>query len=195
MPIIVRLAVLVLSLVCVAPHAGAVQFDNAQFDDSQQVEGMTLVLNGVGKRQIWLFDAYHAALYLPRKHDRFEEIVAEPGARVMELRLLRQAPLSLLERVVTDGIARNVPPANLPALQPRIQELIDIMRRLETLKKGDVLRLAFTGEATRVYVNGTPAGEALPGKPFHDALLAIWLGSQPVDAALKARLLGLAVAP
>ena len=108
----------------------------------------------------------------------------------MELRLLRDGPLSLLEKVLTDGIAQNVPKESLPALQSRTQTLIATMRQLGSLNKGDVLELIYTGESTQVYLNKMLAGVSIPGKDFHDALLAIWLGPKPIDAKLKVRLLG-----
>lgn len=168
----------------------AAVFEATQFDDMRKIGRDVVVLNGLGKRMIWWFDAYYAALYLPKKSSDFIDVTKATGSRILELRLLRDAPLSLLEKVLTDGIANNVPPDALPSLQGRMQSLIVMMRQRGSLHEGDVLEFSYTEQATQIYVNKARVGEAIPGKDFHDALLAIWLGPKPIDAGLKADLLG-----
>lgn len=168
----------------------AAMFEAAQFDDTRQIGRDVVVLNGLGKRMIWWFDAYYAALYLPKKSSNFTDVTKATGPRILELRLLRNAPLSSLEKVLTDGIANNVPPDALPSLEGRMQSLIIAMRQRGSLQEGDVLEFAYTEQATQIFVNKARVGEPIPGKDFYDALLAIWLGPKPIDASLKAVLLG-----
>lgn len=157
----------------------------------REVGSVQLMLNGTGKRVIVFFDAYDASLYLLRKCGTFAEMVDLPGPRQLEIRLLRNVRLSMIESVFVEGMADNVPAADLPALKLGMDTLLVTMRRIKTFDKGDVLRLTFTGSATQVELNGVAIGGLIGDKRFNDALMAIWLGQQPIDARLKAELLGL----
>jgi hypothetical protein len=53
-----------------------------------------------------------------------------------------------------------------------------------------VIALDWTGGATRVSVDGRPAGEPIAGEDFYRALLRIWLGEHPVQDDIKQGLLG-----
>lgn len=177
-------------LACLPPGAGAATFDGTFFDDERTLGGANLVLNGVGKREVLFLDAYHAALYLPRPCASFSDVTSTAGLRQLEIRLLRDVRLSLLENVFVGGITANTSAAELAGLKPHMKALLETMRRAGSFRKGDILRLSFTGAATHVELNGATLASAIGDKAFNDALLAIWLGPRPIDAALKARLLG-----
>ena len=176
-------------LACLSLGADGATFDGKSFDDERKLGGADLVLNGVGKRQVLFLDAYHAALYLARPSASFSDVTSTGGPRLLEIRLLRDVRLSLLEDVFVDGITANTSAAELARLKPYMEDLLQTMRRARTFRKGDILRLTFTGAATQVELNGAILSGAIGDKAFNDALLAIWLGPRPVDAALKARLL------
>lgn len=168
----------------------AATLDGVAFDDARTVGSSLLVLNGVGKRVVLFFDAYHAALYLPRASTSLQDIAAVGGPRQLDIRLLRDVRLSLLEDVLVDGIGKNMTPSELAPLKPAMQALLETMRRIKAFRKGDLLQLTFTGEATQVALNGVVVGEPIGNAAFNNALLSIWLGRHPIDADLKASLLG-----
>jgi len=57
-------------------------------------------------------------------------------------------------------------------------------------KKGMAIDLDWTGTATRVSIDGKPAGQPIAGEDFYRALLRIWLGERPVQDDIKKDLLG-----
>jgi hypothetical protein len=59
------------------------------------------------------------------------------------------------------------------------------------LKEGQQLSITYVpGQGTTVVVDDGTAKTTVEGKDFADALFRVWLGSDPVDADLKERLLG-----
>ena len=75
-------------------------------------------------------------------------------------------------------------------LPPRIQQLGAIMAQIGEAKKGMAIALDWDGKATRLIVEGKPAGQPIPGEDFYRALLRIWVGDKPVQDDLKKKLLG-----
>jgi hypothetical protein len=170
--------------------AGDISYDGARFREFREVDGESLLCNGVGKRTILFFDAYHAALYVSTRHGDFDSLRKADQVRLLEVRMLRNAPLSQLEQVVINGIRDNVPSGSLPGLQARIQMLLAAMRSVRSLTKGDVLEIVYSGGATHLRVNQSRVGGDINGKDFNDALMSIWLGEHPIDSGLKRQLLG-----
>ena len=173
-----------------AVRAAEVVFEGSRFDPVRTVDGQALRFSGAGKRTILFLDAYHAALYTPVRLSSFDALRKLDGPRVIELRLLRDAPLLLLERVISDGVRRNTEPDRMPGLQERLHVLFETMRSAKSLMKGDVLEIVFSGGSTQLQLNRREVGAPIPGKDFNDALMSIWLGPEPIDAALKQHLLG-----
>jgi hypothetical protein len=65
------------------------------------------------------------------------------------------------------------------------------LKAVGEVKRGDLINFEFTPEAgTRITLNGQPRGAAIPGEDFFAAVLRIWIGDKPVDAALKRGLIG-----
>jgi hypothetical protein len=65
------------------------------------------------------------------------------------------------------------------------------MASLKEAKKGMAITLDWLPAAgTQMTVNGKPAGAAIAGEDFYQALLRIWLGPKPVQDDLKKALLG-----
>ena len=85
-----------------------------------------------------------------------------------------------------DGFRANLDTARYQALAPRIEQFKAMFR---TLREGDEVWLDhLPGEGTRVSINGEVQG-LVPGDDFNAALLAIWLGPEPVTGSLKKALL------
>ena len=173
---------------CASSHA--VVLDGLTFEDSRLIKDQSLVLNGVGKRVVLFFDAYYAALYLPKPSNSFTEITERAGPRQLDIRLLRDVQLSSLESLLVDGVTKNSSSADLAAITPALNQLLETMRRIKTFKRGDVLQLTFTGAVTQVVINSVAAGATIGDVAFNYALLSIWLGQRPIDQGLKDQLLG-----
>src|SRR6218665_354364 len=75
-----------------------VLFDGICFEKFRKVDGTILKCNGIDKRTMLFFDAYHAVLYTEIHYDDFDTLRQSNQPRILELRLLRDAPLSQLEK-------------------------------------------------------------------------------------------------
>jgi hypothetical protein len=149
-----------------------------------------LQLNGKGIRKRLFFEVYEIGLYLPKKTNSSEEAITAPGAKRVDIRMLRDVSAEQLSDALTDGIRANHSEADARALEPQIKQLAATMAELKEARKGMAISLEWNGKATQLLVDGKPAGSAIEGEDFYRALLRIWLGDKPVQDDLKKALLG-----
>ena len=152
--------------------------------------GPELVLNGAGVRTRVFFRVYVGALYLQQKKTAAEAVLADGGAKRVAMHMLRDLAAEQLFSALSDGLTNNHAPGELAKLEPQVKQLEGIFNAVKAAKTGDTIVLDYLpGAGTRVVVNGETRG-AIPGEDFNRALLRIWLGEQPADAALKKAMLG-----
>jgi len=185
-----------------AGPAQALRYEDQDFDDTLQLAGSTLVLNGVGERAGKLFRAYSAALYLGSKANTTEAITAMPGPKRLQLRILLVVSKSIpigpgsvdaeeLVKPVIKGVGRNSTEAEKAALGERFTQFLQNMRAVGKVKKHDIINIDFVpGTGTTVTVNGKQWGAAVPGADLYSAFLKVFLGEHSFDDKLKAGLLG-----
>ena len=148
-----------------------------------------LRLNGAGVRRKLFVAVYAIGLYLPSPTRDPARVIAADGPRLVVMRFLhREVPRDKLVAAWNEGFAANHDPADLAALQPRIDRFNALF---ETLREGDRVDLEFAPgrKTTQVRINDQVRGE-VPGADFAAALLRIWLGRSPVTDDLKSALLG-----
>jgi hypothetical protein len=150
-----------------------------------------LSLNGVGVRKRVFFDVYAIGLYLPKKTSSAEEAISAPGPKRVEIRMLRDVSAEQFSEALAEGIRANHAEAQAKALEPKVKQLSATMAEVKEAKKGMIIALEWNGRATRVLIDGKPAGAPIEGEDFFRALLRIWLGDKPVQDDLKRALLGL----
>lgn len=186
-----RHLLLALGLAATVPAWAQKTVEGQTFDASVTLGGSALVLNGTGVRAAAWLKGYAAGLYLQRRAATPEEVLATPGPKRLQLRLLHDVPAVEFVKAIDKGIARNVPPAQQPALDQRRATFDGQVQALQQVRKGDVVDLDFEpGRGLRLSVNGRARGEPVAGEDFFGAVLLIFIGPRPVDAKLKAGLLG-----
>jgi len=152
--------------------------------------GPELLLNGAGVRTRVFFRVYIGALYLQQKTGSAKSAIAATGAKRIEMHILRDITADQFYSSLNDGLKANLSPAELAKIEPQLKQLEAIFQAVKATRDGDVIRLDYAPSAgTRVTVNGESKG-VVPGEEFNRSLLRVWLGSQPVDAALKKAMLG-----
>lgn len=181
--------VLLAAVLAATPALHAAEVAGVNVADSARVGGQELVLNGAGVRRKVVFKVYVAALYLPAKTGSAAAIIDSPAPRRISMHLLREVAADTLVAALREGIADNHSAAELTALAPQIEQLATLMRAIGTTKTGDTVSLEFSSAGVAVGFNGQPRG-TVAGEAFAKALLRVWLGEKPVDAALKKALLG-----
>jgi hypothetical protein len=180
-------------LAAFGPTAGAqpVVVEGVKLDPTAQVGGTALQLNGAGLRKRAIFNVYVAGLYVPQKANSAQALLAQKGPRRMVISMLRNVDADSFSGALNDGLRANLTEAQVAGFKSQIDALNANLKAVGEAKKGDVIHFEFTPEAgTRVLVNGQPRGGAIPGEDFFAAVLRIWLGDKPVDAALKKGLVG-----
>ena len=60
----------------------------AEFPDTLELEGVSLVLNGAGIRRVFFIDAYAAGLYLQQKSSDADQILAADEPMALELEIV-----------------------------------------------------------------------------------------------------------
>ena len=183
----------VLTALALSLSAGALfaaEVEGVKLADKVQIGGSELTLNGAGVRTRVFFRVYVGALYLQKKAGSTDAVLGDAGAKRVAMHLLRDLEAEQLLSAFNDGLKKNHAPDQLARLEPQVKQLDGIFTAVKAVKKGDVVLLDYLpGAGTRVTVRGEDRG-TIPGEDFNRALLRIWLGEQPADAALKTAMLG-----
>jgi long-chain acyl-CoA synthetase len=182
-----------LSLVLTAP-AGATspaqELAGVRVPAHVQVAGRDLVLNGAGLRRFLALNLYVAALYLPERSQRSGEILDRDMPRSLQVTLLRQLSTQKNLDVLKEGLYANNSPDDIEAINQEVERFLGLLRGLGEVPAGTTLQLNYLpGTGTHVSVNQRHLG-TIPGEAFNRAVLRIWLGEDPAQAALKKALLG-----
>ena len=179
---------------CIAaslPATAALQIDGVSLEESVQVAGKNLKLNGAGISMRMIFRVYAMGLYLPIRQDTTQDVLRGDGPRRLLITMLRDVSCSdfndkLREYALAEGTS--IPTNILDNMQRLVQAL---ERQADGLRKGDVLTLDWVpGSGTQVELNNKPLTPPLRDIAFYKALLNIWIGDKPTDATLKMKLLG-----
>jgi long-chain acyl-CoA synthetase len=187
-----KTALTALALMLLMHSAGAAEIEGVKLPDRLRMGdgGPELVLNGAGVRTRAIFKVYVGALYVQQKKTGADAVLADTGPKRIALQLLRDLSSDQLLSAFNDGLKSNHAPAELAKLDAQVKQLEGIFGAVKEAKTGDVILLDYVpGTGTRVVVNRDIRG-TIPGEDFNRALLRIWLGERPADAALKKGMLG-----
>lgn len=175
--------------VCV--NAGAAEVAGVNFDNSAEIAGNKLVLNGTGIRYKAVFKVYAAGLYLSRKADTPELVAAAPGPKRMSITMLRDIDSGELGKLFSRGIEDNMDKAAFSKLIPGVMRMSKIFSDHKKLQAGETFVIDWVpGSGTVLTVKGKVQGEPFKEPEFFNALMSIWLGRSPADWMLKEQLLG-----
>lgn len=182
---------LLAGLLAVGASAATVDVGGVKLEDSADVRGSKLVLNGAGIRYKAVFKVYTAGLYLGKKASTPEEMLAAPGAKRMSITMLREIDSNELGKLFTRGVQDNAPKTEMSKLVPGLIKMGEIFSNQKRLMTGDVFTIDWVpGTGTIITVKGVPQGEPFKEPEFFNALMRIWLGPEPADWKLKDALLG-----
>ena len=145
--------------------------------------GRNLSLNGFGvRRENVFFKTYVIALYL-------QEIRAD-ARLVIQGDKAKQIVITMLRGVNREKFIEAMEAGNSKFAVPTLRARLDLLEQsVPDLTKGEVIAVTWVPD-TGTIVNCQGREITIPGKDFADAIFAVWLGANPVDAALKCELLG-----
>jgi hypothetical protein len=193
-PISRRHLLLLAALAAGVPAARAakpIQVEGTTFAGDIRLADTALELNGVGLRAVAWFKGYAAGLYLTRRATTAAQVLAAPGPKRLQLRMLVDVDTEEFVKAFEKGVARNTPATELPRLAERMARFDAQMRALRRVVKRDVIDLDYLpASGLQMSVNGKPRGEPIAGEDLYAALLRIFVGDRPTDPELKVGLLG-----
>lgn len=162
-----------------------------KFEETTDVRGAKLQLNGAGVRYKAVFKVYAAGLYLARKAGTMEEVLAVPGAKRISVTMLRDIDSSELGKLFSRGIEDNMEKKEFSKLIPGVLRMSQIFSDTKKLSAGDTFLIDWVpGTGTVLTIKGVPQSEPFKEPEFYNALMRIWLGPTPADWKLKDALLG-----
>lgn len=171
--------------------AAPIDVAGVKVDDSVEVQGAKLQLNGAGIRYKAIFKVYVAALYVGKKVATPEEFYAATGPKRMSITMLREIDSNELGKAFTKGFEENAPKGEMSKLVPGLIKMGQIFSDQKKLQAGDTFTNDWIpGTGTVITVKGKVQGDAFKEPEFFNALMRIWLGPNPADWKLKEALLG-----
>lgn len=178
-------------LLAVSAIAQPVTVANVKYEETTQLAGSDLQLNGAGVRYKAVFKVYTAALYLDKKVSSTQEMIALKGPKRMSMTMLREIDSTELGRLFSRGMEDNMDRAAFSKLIPGVLRMSQIFSDHKKLQAGDQFMIDWIpGTGTVITVKGKPQGEPFKEPEFFNALMGIWLGNAPADWKLKDALLG-----
>lgn len=173
------------------PAVFAVEVGGVKFNETAKVANQDLKLNGAGIRYKVIFKVYAMGLYLKDKKTTPAEILAAPGAKRIQLVMMRDVSSNEFGEAFMAGIRKNSGKAEKAKLINQFLKFGELFASVPELKKGDVLMNDWIpGSGTHITLNGKVISDVIPDVAFYNVLLKIWLGEYPADAKLKKALLG-----
>ena len=165
--------------------------EGLQFDDQVTLAKHELRLNGLGVRAVFIFKAYVVGLYLGDKMSDWEDVLNDPGPKRLQLRMLMGAGSSDIKKALVDGMRKNVSEAQWLDMQERVAAFERTIDSIGVTRPGDTINLDYVpNQGLILAVNGVQKGSAISGQDFYRAMLAIFVGDDPVDSHMRDGLLG-----
>jgi len=172
----------------------AVEVGGYKYEDSLNVAGKDLVLNGAGIRTKFIIKVYSAGLYLQSKASTVDAVMKSEGPRRIRLVMMRDITSEDFGTAFMNGLNNNVSKEDRAKIVTQMNKYGEMFGQIGAIKKGDTLDTDWIpGMGTQCYLNGKKIGSLIPDLLFYNSVLSIWLGDKPADGTLKSKLL--AVAP
>jgi hypothetical protein len=190
-PLFSRLAVLACTAAALGASAAQVDVAGVKLNDTLDLRGTTLQLNGAGVRYKAVFKVYAAGFYVGKKVSTPEEALAAPGPKRVTITMLRDIEANELGKLFTKGVEENSPKTEMVNLIPGLLRMGQMFADQKQLKAGETFTIDWLpGTGTLITVRGVPQPDPIKEQAFFNALLRIWLGPVPADWKLKDALLG-----
>lgn len=185
------LKALCIALGLLALQVQAREVEGVKYQESIDLAGAKLQLNGAGTRYKAVFKVYTAGLYLGKKAATMADVAATPGPKRMTLTFVREIGSEELGRLFIKGIKANTPNEEYTRIVASVMRMSQIFYEARRMKVGEVINMDWVpGKGTVISIRDVPVGEPFPEPEFYGALLRIWLGQDPADWQLKDALLG-----
>jgi Chalcone isomerase-like len=172
-------------------HAQTTEVGGVPYENTLDLRGSKLQLNGAGVRYKAVFKVYSAGLYVGKKSTQAEELLSQSGNKRIAVTMLRDIDANELGKLFARGVEDNMPRSDFAKVVPALLRMSQMFSEYKQLKTGDTFTIDWVpGTGTTINIKGKPYGEPFKEPEFFNALLSIWLGKNPADWKLKEALLG-----
>jgi hypothetical protein len=159
-------------------------------------------LYGVAPRKKVFFKVYGVGLYADRtavdaklvelgggtsKDKLAQAIIASDGRRVIVLKFVRDLSKSRIQGAFREGIEKTIRLSDT-RIADDAKVFLDAMR---DIKKGDVAEMVLEGDGSTTLIGNSETLVSVNNRTLGDALLAIYIGSDPIAKDIKEKLLSL----
>jgi hypothetical protein len=181
-------AALALLALAIPAHA-ARKVGGVEFQDTIDVDGTKLALNGAGLRKRFVVKVYAGGLYLAEPSKDANAVVASDTPKRVRMVFLRGVSRDQVMGAYREGFEKNSGGANLAALLQKLEQVGPAIPG--ELREGSEMFVTYVpGKGTTIAAAGGGKPVTVEGKDFADAIFRNWLGPQPADENLKSAMLG-----
>ncbi|MCQ8278380.1 chalcone isomerase family protein [Acetobacteraceae bacterium KSS8] len=158
--------------------------------DTMQVEGATLVLNGIGVRSFTILHirGYVGALYLLKKSTDVDTVLDEPNPKVLVIHYVHSGTQAQLNRLYMDSSRTYC--AKHACTEANKIAFEQMLATIRPVKPGDYSSFVLTDHGVEVYLDGQKIA-VVPDASFGRVILDSDLGTTAPSAELRDGLLGL----
>lgn len=187
-----KLVVTIVLLFGLTAVANAIEVAGVKVEESINLGGNSLVLNGAGVRYKAIFKVYVAGLYVSKKSSNPEELLRQPGAKRVVVTFLRDIDNKEFSKQFIRGLEDNLEKSDRSKVLANMPRMGQLFNDFKNFKPGDSFSIDWLpGVGTVISVKGKPWGEPFKDPEFFNALLRIWLGPNPPTWQIKEALLGI----
>jgi len=167
---------LALTLALPAVPAAAGTLAGVTLPDKVDVDGQSVVLNGMGLRKKLFIKVYVGGLYLPQKERSAQKVLAADAPSRMVMHFLYGVSKDQMCEAWNEGLEANTPNASAEVKKA----FATLCGWMGPIDEGQQLVLTYVpGKGTEVQVAGKVKGTLAGGAAVADALLATWIGPKP----------------
>lgn len=184
-----------IAVCCVADlKVSAATLNDVEYADQIKVGEKSLLLNGLGIRKKdkfgLTFKVYVGALYLPKKSQSADEILAMTDLRVLKMTFVRRVDGKDLATAFEDGHGNNCP-SSQSGCEASKKQLLTVTRVLPDIMDKGTMEFQFFPDRVEYDIKGRKNLKGtLQGADISKNFLAIFIGKTPPTEELKKGLLG-----
>ena len=162
-----------------------------QFEETTQLEGQSLVLNGMGNYSINRVKMYTVGFYLPSRKTTAADILALPGVVRVKLVMLKTVESETMSRRFIADIHANTSKDDRLKIANQILTMGMAFGTVGDWNVGDVMTIDWLpGRGTVMRLNGKQVMDAFKEQLVMQSILKIWIGENVYDTKLKKLLVG-----
>lgn len=176
-------------LVCCLVFSGSAWSDESSLNETINLSGSDLSLQGEGVRSRMFIDLYIGRLYLEKALSDPSEIVNDRSAMAIGLTVESSLITSdKLKEATREGFEKSI--GDTSEMDVRIEQMLSAFNA--PVSVGDQFYLSWEPDAGVIEVRrNQQILKRIKGLDFKQALFGIWLGDDPVQDSLKEDMLGL----